>query len=126
MPHLKQPVGLYSTPAYRPFIRDAGVRYLSDPNHLTSPLPPYAPNRRQSSFAGVSAACSLSAAMICSSLNLDFLISPPFVIPNAEDSHLRWYSFRGAGHYVHDRKCRFQKHVRIRRRPNLHHRHEWE
>jgi hypothetical protein len=35
--------------------------------------------------------------MICSSVNLDFLISPPFVTSNAEDSHLRWYSFRGAG-----------------------------
>jgi hypothetical protein len=62
---------------------------------LPLPLPPYAPNRRQSSFAGVSAACSLGAAMICSSVTLDFLISPPFVTSNAEDSHLRWYSFRG-------------------------------
>jgi hypothetical protein len=25
----------------------------------------------------------------CSSVNLDFLISPPFVCSNAEDSHLR-------------------------------------
>jgi hypothetical protein len=33
--------------------------------------------------------------MIRSSLNLDFLISPPFVTSNAEDSHLHWYSFRG-------------------------------
>ena len=57
------------------------------------------PSRRQSSFAGVPAACSLSAATICSSVNLALFASrPPFVIYNAEDCHLRWYSFRGAGH----------------------------
>ncbi|MGH9427941.1 MAG: hypothetical protein ACRD2L_16775, partial [Terriglobia bacterium] len=34
--------------------------------------------------------------MICSSVNLLLRIGPPFVTSNAEDSHLRWYSFRGA------------------------------
>jgi PAS domain S-box-containing protein len=50
---------------------------------------------RQTSAVCIPASCSRSTVMICSSLNLDFLIRPP---PMLADSIQTWRKSRGSGH----------------------------